>query len=189
MGWIEFNLCVGLRIDLSETSLKSINELCSVLTEIRSDSSSIRSVTIQNLNVSSLKTRLKYTESRGELYDEDAEEAFGNRRAKDNCFILYLDSISLDSSNGSTLNTNMVYSGGHVEFYHGRVRGKLDPTPEEVDLFEEICRRINMGYSLNWSLRSRGSWANTIVWPPEKVSTDGNDQKEDGEEEEGRTQG
>lgn len=39
------------------------------------------------------------------------------------------------------MNTNMVYSTGHVEFHHGELTKKLDPTPEQIDLFQEICQK------------------------------------------------
>eukprot|EP01033_Poteriospumella_lacustris_P017226 gene17226-12318_t len=178
MGWIEFNLCIGLRIDLAETSLGSVEELCAILDDIRADTSHERSRTIGDLCVSSLKTNFKGTEFElshpkyDENLDEYLDESFGGITDKDRCYMLYFKRISLDNSNGCELNTNMVYSSGHLEFYHGCVQESLDPTTEQVDLFQEIARRANMGYQLNWSLRARGSWAKTQVWPPQLVKKD-----------------
>lgn len=169
MGWIDFNLCIGMRIDLSQTSLKTIEELCAILNDIRSDTSSARSNTIERMCASSLKTNFKGTEfemcdPKYKGYDE-MSESFGEINEKDSCYMLYFRGISIDSSNGCKLDTNMVYSSGHLEFYHGNVKGNLDPTAEQVDLFQEIASRANMKYQLNWSLRARGSWADTQVWP------------------------
>lgn len=178
MGWIEFNLCIGLRIDLAETSLGSVEELCAILEDIRADTSHERSRTIGDLCVSSLKTNFKGTEFElshpkyDECLDEYLDESFGEITDKDDCYMLHFKRISLDNSNGCELNTNMVYSSGHLEFYHGCVRGSLDPTADQVDLFHEIARRANIGYQLNWSLRARGNNAPTVVWPPELVRKD-----------------
>jgi hypothetical protein len=162
MGWIVFNICFGLRIDLGGTSAKSLAELRAVLDSIKQDVSNPRSAVVQGFQLSSLKTTLENTEGEGRQYEEDD---FGEMNSRDNCYMLYASALELNTSNGSTVNTNMAYSGGHVEFYHGSVRRPLDPTPEQVDVMQEVARRIGMPYQLSWSLRSRSSWATTLKWP------------------------
>jgi hypothetical protein len=158
-----------VRFDLAQKSLK---ELRAVLDSIKVDISSPRSATVENFQLSSLKTDLEYTEGEGRQYEEGD---FGELNSRDNCYMLYACAIELDTSNGCEVNTNMTYSGGHVEFNHGPVRRPLDPTPEEVDVMQEVARRISMPYQLSWSLRSRGSWAMTLKWPvqPEDLEGEG----------------
>lgn len=162
-------LCIGVRIDLEETSLKSLEELCSVLDSIRAAPN--RNLLMGELSVSSLKTNFKGTEFEmcDEKYSGYDTEAFGEVGSRDNCYMLYFNSINLDCSNGKQMDTNMVYSSGHLEFHHGELTRPVEPNEIQIDLFQEICRRINMPYKLSWSLRARGSWANTLVWPSEKI--------------------
>lgn len=165
MGWINFVLCIGMRIDLDDTSLESLDDLLSILNDIRADTSSLRSATINDLSVSSLKTTFKGTESCEENYEKYDEDAFGDIRSRNNCFMLFFKVIQLDSSNGHEMDTNMVYSSGHLEYHHGEVKGSLDPTAAEKDLFQEIARRAGIPFKLSFSLRARGCNADTQVWP------------------------
>lgn len=168
MGWITFVLCLGMRVDLQETSAKSLEEFCTILNDIRDDSSNpTRSQALTGVTLSSLKTNFKGTEFEmcDRNYAEYDAETFGALDSKDDCYMLYYAGVELDNSNGDNLNTNMAYSSGHLEFYHGVVESPLDPTAAQVDLFQEIARRAGMEYELNFSLRTRGCNADTKVWP------------------------
>jgi hypothetical protein len=167
-------MCIGLRIDLAETSLGSVEDLCAILDDIRADTSHRRSRTIGDLCASSLRTNFDHTEFH--CYESNYDKftrTFGGFDDKDDCYLLFFEdqNILVDHSNGDELNTGWVYSSGHVEFYHGHV-SRLDPTADQVDLFQEIARRADMGYGLSWSLRSRGNYAPTVVWPPHLVRKD-----------------
>lgn len=155
MGWISFLFQVGLRIDKLEISEE---KLVSIIKEERN-----------NLNpcLSRLRLDLENTEggeyspnSRNETYDE---ENFGAPEEKEKAYIIYFNSLCIDESNGSHLDTNRAYCHGHIEFYHGEVRNSLMPSELERSFLGRISHRLGIEDKLSWTLRSKGSWTETLV--------------------------
>ena len=154
MGWITFTMNFGLRFENPYTTEEELIEAVQKAV----DSSPLN---YEGMILSRLDQMFKNTERGGlgewdnRYEEEDYIETFGENPV--NHYLLYFKSITLDTSNGTTLDTNRVYSGGHMEFYNG--------TYDDLDTKEEHLKNIAdstlLDFEMAWSLRSRGSWAKT----------------------------
>lgn len=126
---------------------------------------------LEELCISHLKLVFDGTESGpfkpygyNKSYDEDA---FGEINSKDHCYMIYFNSLVFTNNNGDTLDVNRAYSSGHIEFYHGKMVN-LQPNQKQIEILKEIAQKMGYSYRLEYSLRAKGSWAETFVkWKDE----------------------